>query len=137
MAPRTFAEYVEHDPLFARAELRWGVDAKLLKRQVWAESSGRHNAVSPRGAKGLAQFMPATWAEWAPAGADPFDPAASIDTQARYMRWLMKQAGGARAALAAYNWGIGRVLRARARLGDAWETALPAETRGYLRKILG
>ncbi len=116
--------------------------------QVQAESAFNPRAVSPVGARGLAQFMPATWAEWAP-GADPFDPLAAIRAQHRYMLWLEARCGGdLDPALGAYNAGLGNLRRAQ-RLSDslglprgAWLRVLPrvtgaahaAETAGYLTR---
>lgn len=115
--------------------------------QVQAESAFNPRAVSPVGARGLAQFMPATWAEWAP-GADPFDPMAGIQAQHRYMLWLEARCGGRLdPALGAYNAGLGSIRKAQRlaeSLGlttpDAWLKTLPrvtgqahaAETAGYL-----
>nr|WP_306672426.1 lytic transglycosylase domain-containing protein [Geothrix fuzhouensis] len=135
---------VPFEPTFrAVAGPRW-IDRAA---QVQAESAFNPRAVSPVGARGLAQFMPATWAEWAP-GADPFDPIASIQAQHRYMLWLEARCGGQLdPALGAYNAGLGNIRKAR-RLADglglvgseAWLRALPrvtgpahaAETTGYL-----
>lgn len=115
--------------------------------QAQAESAFNPLAVSPVGARGIAQFMPATWSEWAP-GADPFDPVAGIRAQHRYMLWLEAQcAGRLDPALGAYNAGLGNIRKAQRladRLGldgtDAWLRALPRvtgasharETSGYL-----
>lgn len=118
--------------------------------QVWAESAFNPKAVSPVCARGLAQFMPATWREWAsPAGSDPFDPAAAIRAQHAYMGWLEARCGGQlEPALGCYNAGLGSIRKAQrlaAALGlpgeRAWLQALPrvtgqahaAETTGYIR----
>ena len=115
--------------------------------QAQAESAFNPRAVSPVGARGIAQFMPATWNEWAP-GADPFDAFAGIQAQHRYMLWLEARCSGRLdPALGAYNAGLGNVRKAQ-RLADslglvgqeAWLRALPrvtghthsAETAGYL-----
>lgn len=127
----------------ATAGARW-IDRAA---QAQAESAFNPRAVSPVGARGIAQFMPATWAEWAP-GADPFDPIVGIQAQHRYMLWLEARCGQQLdPALAAYNAGLGNVRKAQRladRLGlvgqDAWLRALPrvtgpvhsAETTGYL-----
>jgi len=109
-----------------------GVDWKLLKAQIRAESDFNPNAVSPVGAEGLAQFMPATAYEYGNKlhikNFSPFNPEHIIACQAAYMQWLLRQFGGDPVqALAAYNFGIGRVKR-----GDPW----PEETRNYVKKIM-
>ena len=81
-----------------------------------AESNFNPFAVSPAGAAGIAQFMPATAAAYGLG--DPFDPEAAIDAQAHLMSDLLEQFGDTALALAAYNAGAGagRRLRLRARL---------------------
>ena len=108
------------------AGARHGVDPALLAAQLKAESNFDANAESPAGALGIAQFMPATAAEY---GVDPLDPAQAIDGQARYMARMLERFGGDPAkALAAYNAGPGRVA------DGSWE-GIP-ETRGYVDKVL-
>jgi soluble lytic murein transglycosylase-like protein len=102
------------------------LDWLLLKAQIKQESRFNPSAVSKVGAKGLAQFMPSTWQEWGQ-GQDIYSPAANISAQARYMAYLVKQFNGdTDKALAAYNFGIGNVKRAR-----PW----PKETQNYVRLI--
>jgi soluble lytic murein transglycosylase-like protein len=72
-----------------------------------AESNFNPNAVSPSGAQGIAQFMPATAAAYGLD--DPFDPVAAIEAQARLMAELLRQFGSVELALAAYNAGPGAV----------------------------
>lgn len=109
-----------------------------LKSQVKAESAFDPRAVSSVGAKGLAQFMPATW-EWAKElgwvakDADVFDPEQNIKAQAHYMRWLLDRLPTWEAAFAAYNWGIGNMRKAM--VDPEWKKKLPAETKGYLERI--
>lgn len=124
------------------------VDWMLLKRQAWQESRMNPDAVSRVGAKGLTQFMDATWKAWVknefgtdegPARnhVNQFDPEDAIRAQADMMAWLLKTwHGDVRRALASYNFGIGNVAKAVQALGDKWEERLPAETRGYLKAIL-
>jgi hypothetical protein len=93
--------------MVVRAASRWNVSAALIAAQIMAESGFDPNAVSPAGAQGIAQFMPATAASY---GLDnPFDPAAAIDAQAHMMSDLLRRFGSIPLALAAYNAGPGAV----------------------------
>ncbi|MEK6252238.1 MAG: transglycosylase SLT domain-containing protein, partial [Actinomycetota bacterium] len=114
------------DPLL-RSAARWNVSAALLAAQLMAESGFDPYAVSPAGAQGIAQFMPATAASYGLR--DPFDPEAAIDAQARMMSGLLRHFGSVRLALAAYNAGSGAV--------DACD-CVPAypETVAYVARIL-
>jgi hypothetical protein len=91
-----------HAPLL-RSAAGWNVSASLLAAQLMAESGFDPLAVSPAGAQGIAQFMPATAAAYGLA--DPFDPVAAIDAQAHLMSDLLGQLGSPELALAAYNAG--------------------------------
>jgi len=115
-------------PVIARAAQRWNVGAALLAAQLYAESGFNPFAVSPAGARGIAQFMPGTGAAYGLR--DPFDPVASINAQARMMRDLLRRFGSVPLALAAYNAGPGAVARCG---------CIPPypETRGYVARILG
>ena len=107
----------------ARAE---GVDVHLLRAVAWTESRGRQNAVSPKGALGTMQLMPATAAEL---GVDPLDPDANIHGGARYLARQLSRFQSVPLALAAYNAGPGAVLR--------WGGIPPyAETQAYVARIL-
>ncbi len=89
---------------------RFDLSPSLLEALVWQESRWRENAVSPAGARGLAQLMPGT-ARYL--GVDPDDPAANLEGGARYLReQLDRFDGDLEKALAAYNAGPGRVIRA-------------------------
>ena len=90
-----------------RAASRWNVSAALIAAQLMTESGFDPEAVSPAGAQGIAQFMPATAAAYGLR--DPFDPEAAIDAQARLMAALLRRFGSVRLALAAYNAGEGAV----------------------------
>jgi membrane-bound lytic murein transglycosylase D len=134
-----------YDSLFQYYGTQHAVPWNLLKAQAYAESGLNPDAVSRVGALGLTQFMPATWAElvaragWIAPGKliDPRDPEDAIAAQARYMRWLLSETGSIPLALAAYNWGIGRVRRTFLQAGRPWDPALaPAETREYVRRVL-
>lgn len=107
---------------------RHDVPAELLAAQLMAESNFNPGAVSPVGASGIAQFMPATAAAYGLR--DPFDPVASIDAQARMMSELLGRFGSVELALAAYNAGPGAV-------GSCGCIPPYAETRNYVAKITG
>lgn len=89
---------------------RFDLSPALLEALVWQESRWRANAVSPVGARGLAQLMPGT-ARYL--GVDPDDPMQNLEGGARYLReQLDRFDGDLEKALAAYNAGPGRVIRA-------------------------
>ncbi len=116
----------------AEAETRYGLPHNLLARQLYQESRYRADIISgatpsAAGALGIAQFIPATAAQF---GLDPTDPFASIDAAARYDRQLFDQFGSWDQVLAAYNWGEGKVR-------DRGLAAAPAETVAYYTGILG
>ncbi len=97
---------------------------------IWQESRFRTSAVSPVGAQGVAQFMPATAAAF---GLDnPFDPAAALPASARFLRELRQQFGNLGLAAAAYNAGPKRVLDWLAK-----KRKLPQETQHYVLTITG
>ena len=111
----------------ARAASRWNISAALLAAQLYAESGFNPFAVSPAGARGIAQFMPGTARTYGLR--DPFDPHRSIAAQARLMRDLLRQFASVSLALAAYNAGPAPVARCG---------CVPpyAETRAYVVRVL-
>jgi hypothetical protein len=105
------------------------VDPGIFERQITQESGFDPKAVSPAGAQGIAQFMPAT--AKGVGLADPFDPYAALEAAARHMRDNLAANGGDYArALAAYNAGAGAVQK----YGGV--PPFP-ETQQYVRTILG
>ena len=111
----------------ARAASRWNVSAALLAAQIYAESGFNPFAVSPAGARGIAQFMPGTARTYGLR--NPFDPRESIAAQAHLMRDLLRQFASVSLALAAYNAGPAPVSRCG---------CVPpyAETRAYVVRVL-
>jgi hypothetical protein len=103
---------------------------EFLTRLIWQESRFNDFAVSPAGAQGLAQFMPATASEVKLA--NPFDAVAAIDKSAELLRDLRMQFGNLGLAAAAYNAGPKRVSN-----WLAGRRALPRETVHYVRIITG
>jgi len=91
------------------AELN-AVEESLIRAIIHAESAYQVNAVSPKGAQGLMQLMPATQSLLEVS--DPFDPALNIDGGARYLSGLLKEFNGdVTLAAAAYNAGPGAVQK--------------------------
>ena len=86
-----------------------GVDPSIITGLLETESGWNPNAVSSAGAKGLAQIMDPTAAEF---GASPFDPASAIDFAAKYIKYLTDYFNGdLRLAIFAYNGGMGNIER--------------------------
>lgn len=89
---------------------KYDISPTLLEAVVWQESRWNERAVSPVGARGLAQLMPGTARQM---GVDPGNPEANLEGGARYLRMQLDAFGGdIEKALAAYNAGPGRVQRA-------------------------
>lgn len=88
---------------------KFGVDPNVLLLQDGAESSFKSGAVSPKGAKGFSQFMPATAKRF---GVDTSSVKDAIRGQSQYMGELLAMFGGDyRKALAGYNAGEGNVQK--------------------------
>ncbi len=115
--------------LVDRLAAQHGVDTRLAHAVVQVESNYQPRAVSPKGAMGLMQLMPATARQYALD--DPFDPARNLDAGLRHLRGLLDRYGQGREslALAAYNAGDGAVSRYQ---------GIPPyrETRNYVQRIL-
>ncbi len=109
------------------AAIRHGIPQDLFLRLVQQESNWQTDAVSDKGALGLAQLMPATAQDL---GVDPTDPGANLDGGARYLAAQYRRFGSWRLALAAYNAGPEAV---------ASHNDVPPfpETQDYVRRILG
>jgi hypothetical protein len=102
----------------------------LFTRLIWRESTFRPTAVSPKGAEGIAQFMPGTAS--LRQLSDPFDPQQAIPAAASYLHDLVDRFGNFGLAAAAYNAGERRVTDWLAGTGG-----LPYETRAYVFAITG
>ena len=117
-----------HDALIAEAAQRHGVPAELVRAVIRVESGFNARAVSPKGAAGLMQLMPATAARYGVA--DRMNAAQNVHAGTRYLAELLalfKQ--DLRLALAAYNAGEEAVLRYR-------KVPPYAETRAYVERVL-
>jgi transglycosylase-like protein with SLT domain len=104
---------------------------EFFTRLIWQESRFNPDAVSPKGALGIAQFMPRTASERGLA--DPLEPLTALRESASYLRELRTTFRGSLGlAAAAYNAGPGRV--------EAWlagRRGLPEETRNYVLSTTG
>jgi soluble lytic murein transglycosylase-like protein len=111
----------------AQAAAAANISPALLAALVWQESRWNAQAVSRKGAIGLAQLMPATARDL---GVNPMDPVANLNGGARYLRQLLDQFdGNVEKALAAYNAGAARVR-------NAGGVPAIAETRNYVTSIV-
>ncbi len=117
----------------AEASLRFGIPPGWIRAVRHVESRGDPHALSPKGAMGLMQVMPETWAALRARhalGSEPFDPRDNILTGAAYLREMHDRYGDVTGMLAAYNAGPGRydehLVSGR---------ALPAETRAYVAAL--
>jgi len=116
--------------LIERHARHTGMAPAFFARLIWTESRFDGNAVSPKGARGIAQFMPRTAAERGLA--NPFDIIQAIAHSATYLRDLKAEFGSWGLAAAAYNAGPERV---RFWLGGT--RSLPRETRNFVYAITG
>lgn len=115
-----------------------GVDYELLKALIATESGFDATAVSPKGAVGLMQIMPATAERYGvhgdgktPVGKKLTDPRTNIKTGTRYLRYLLDLfPGRLELALAAYNAGEGAVLRAGNKVPNY------RETQNYVKTVM-
>jgi soluble lytic murein transglycosylase-like protein len=114
------------------ASKRFALPEHWIRAVMHAESSAKPRARSERGAMGLMQIMPKTWAELRARyglGADPYDPRDNILAGAAYIRELYDRYG-APGFLAAYNAGPGRYERHL-----ATGRPLPDETQAYVASL--
>lgn len=120
-----FTEFVE------QASRRFGVPARWIRAVLDVESAQDARAKSPKGAMGLMQIMPATWAELRERynlGNDPYDPHDNILAGTAYLRELLDRYGSP-GVFAAYNAGPSRYEEHLA------GGSLPDETRAYVAKL--
>src|SRR5437867_7912564 len=114
--------------LIHAAAARHGLAPELVESVIRVESNFEARAVSPKGARGLMQLMPATAAKLGVRNA--FDGRQNIEGGVRHLRYLVDRYGGNLAlALAAYNAGVEAVGR---------YGGIPpyAETQAYVARIL-
>jgi len=86
----------------------YGVSPKILSLIAYQESRFNPSAISPKGAIGLMQFMPATAKRF---GVNPYNPISSIEGAAKYISYLLKLFNGnIYSVIAAYNAGEAAVI---------------------------
>lgn len=107
-----------------------GLPPAFLAKLIWKESRFDPNAISPMGAEGIAQFMPATAAK--KGLKNSFEPMAAILASAELIARYFKSYGNLGLAAAAYNAGEDRVAAWR-----AGRSGLPWETINYVFSITG
>jgi len=154
--------HTKYDHDIKSASDRWmpGVDWRLWKAQLYQESHLKPEAVSPVGARGIAQIMPGTWKDVSRAmgygAASPHVAELAIEAGAYYMGGLRKSWSAPRPeadrhslAMASYNAGLGNLLKAQRVAGGAASyheiiSALPKvtghhskETTTYVQRIWG
>jgi hypothetical protein len=116
-----------YDDLIKRVSRRHGVPPALVKAVIHAESAFNPRAVSPKGAMGLMQLMPAT--AQLMGVAEPFQASQNVQGGTRYLRSLHDRYGSWTHTLAAYNAGPSAV--------DHYRGVPPyAETRQYVQRVL-
>ncbi len=115
------------DPLVEEAAQKGGVKVELVQAVIQQESGGKPCAVSPKGAMGLMQLMPATVSQMNVS--DAFDPGENVTAGVKLLKQLLdKYHGDTSLALSAYNAGEKRV--------DEVQGVPPiAETKNYVNSI--
>ena len=116
------------DKIIREAAYRHGVDEALVKAVIRVESDFHARAVSPKGALGLMQLMPATARRHRVQRV--FEPRDNVDGGVQHLRYLLSRYNGnLTKVLAAYNAGEGAV--------DKYGGIPPyAETQGYVTRVL-
>ena len=126
--PKPFVDIV--CPIMQQQAEARGLPPMPFVRLIWKESRFNPQAVSPKGAQGIAQFMPGTAEE---RGLDdPFEPKSAIVHSASLLADLRQEFGNFGLAAAAYNAGAERV-----RAWLAGSSGLPWETQNYVQFVTG
>jgi len=111
---------------------RISVDELLPSIAKVESANGKFN-LSPKGARGMYQIMPATAAAY---GKNPDDPKQAREmAKAELLRMIRHYSGDLEKILSGYNWGQGNTDKAIAKYGANWKAHAPAETKAYIIKI--
>jgi soluble lytic murein transglycosylase len=127
--PSSFYSSDKYDDLITQASKQYGVDSRLVKAIIKAESDFNPKAVSKKGAMGLMQIMPENFQHLDIQ--DPFNPRENILGGTRYFKYLYDRFDGKLAlSLAAYNAGPTAV--------DNYNKNIPPyrETEQYVQRVL-
>lgn len=115
--------------LIYQAAKSHGLNPRLVAAVIRAESAFDHRAISPKGARGLMQLMPATAQRFGVRQSELYEPARNLEAGTSYLSWLVDHFDkNLPKVLAAYNAGEGAV----ARYGGVPPYR---ETRTYIRRI--
>lgn len=128
----TLLRSVAYAAFVTEASNRFAIPERWIDAVMQVESGGNAHAISPRGALGLMQIMPATWVELSARhdlGIDPFDPHDNIIAGAAYIREMLDRFGWG-GFLAAYNVGPKRYDEHL-----ATGRSLPEETQTYVARL--
>jgi len=126
---QAFIDVNKYDQIIRKSADKFKIDSALIKAIIKAESNFDHQAVSPVGAQGLMQLMPATASALQVENA--FHPENNIEGGVRYLRYLLDiYSGNLTLALAAYNAGEGNVAK--------YNNSVPPfrETQNYIKRVL-
>lgn len=116
-------------PFIQEASATYQIPSALIHAVILVESNYNPRAMSPKGAQGLMQLMPATAKRFG--NANSWDPRQNILTGSKYLRWLLDYFGDdLELTIAAYNAGEGAVMQAGRRIPKF------AETEKYVPKVL-
>jgi len=117
-----------YDDIIGEAADAYKIDPDLIRAVVRAESAFNPMVVSPAGAQGLMQLMPALTEEMGVT--DPFDPRQNIMAGTRLLKDLLtRHKGNVTLTLASYNAGLGNVRKYGGRVPPF------KETRNYVKRI--
>lgn len=129
-APQNFRNYKNFNAIIDSAAESAEIENALVHAVISAESGYNQNAVSPKGATGLMQLMPATARRYGVTNI--YDPVQNIQAGARYLRDLMRMFNNdLKLAVAAYNAGENAVIRHGNQIPPY------RETMNYVPKVMG